>query len=95
MATNFEWDEDKSRINLNKHGISFNEAKTVFEDPFSLPLDDPTHSKGETRFLIIGYSTRQRLLLVVYTERGKNIRIISARNVTRGERAIYEQDNPF
>jgi hypothetical protein len=93
MTTNFEWDKDKAKINLRKHDISFNEAKTVFEDPYSLTLDDPTHSILEDRFLTIGYSSQNRLLLVVHTERQGHIRIISARRVTKHERRIYEQSN--
>lgn len=95
MTANFEWDEEKASLNLKKHGISFNEAITVFEDPYSITLDDPIHSQLEARFLIIGYSRYNRLLLVVHTEREKNIRIISARRVTNGERKLYEQDNFF
>ena len=90
MTTNFEWDEEKASFNIRKHGISFNEAKTVFEDSFSITLDDPIHSQLETRFLIIGYSRQNRVLLVIYTEREKTIRIISARRVTSGERKLYE-----
>ncbi len=86
MTTNFEWDKDKAKINLRKHDISFNEAKTVFEDTYSLTLDDPTHSILEDRFLTIGYSSQNRLLLFVHAERQENIRIISARRVTKHER---------
>ena len=86
MTTNFEWDKDKAKINLRKHDISFNEAKTVFEDTYSLTLDDPTHSILEDRFLTIGYSSQNRLLLVVHAERQENIRIISARRVTKHEK---------
>jgi len=89
VTTNFEWDEDKAKINLRKHDISFNEAK----DTYSLTLDDPTHSILEDRFLTIGYSSQNRLLLVVHTERQGNIRIISARRVNKHERKIYEQSN--
>ncbi len=93
MTTNFEWDKDKAKINLRKHDISFNEAKTVFEDTYSLTLDDPTHPILEDRFLTISYSSQNRLLLVVHAERQENIRIISARRVTKHERKIYEQSN--
>jgi uncharacterized DUF497 family protein len=93
VAANFEWDEDKAKTNLRKHDISFNEAKTVFEDAYSLTLDDPTHSILEDCFLTIGYYSQNRLLLVVHTERQGNIRIISARRVTKHERKIYEQSN--
>jgi uncharacterized protein len=92
MADNFEWDEEKAIKNFSKHGVSFDEASTVFADPFCVTLDDTLHSTEEYRFLAIGYSIVQRLLLVVYTERGYyNIRIISARIATRGEKRIYEQ----
>ena len=92
MALKFEWDKEKARANLKKHSISFEEALTVFDDPFSLTIDDPLHSTGEDRFLTIGYSQVERLLVVVYTERGiDNIRIISARIATKRERRIYEQ----
>ncbi len=90
MTTNFEWDEEKAQVNLTKHGISFNEARTVFEDFSSITLNDPTHSISEFRFLTIGYSSQNRLLLVVHTEREQAIRIISARKVTNGERKLYE-----
>lgn len=93
MALKFEWDEEKARANLTKHGISFEEAVTVFDDPFSLTIDDPLHSIQEDRFFTIGYSQVQRLIIVVHTERGiDNIRIISARIATKRERRIYEQD---
>jgi uncharacterized DUF497 family protein len=90
MALNFEWDENKARSNLKKHGISFVEATTVFDDPYYLTWDDPLHSVEELRFLGIGYSIKQRLLVVVYTERNYNIRIISARLATKHERSLYE-----
>lgn len=95
MTNIFEWDEKKAKSNLKKHGVSFNEAKTVFEDPFSLTLEDPIHSELEERYLTIGYSCQNRLLLVVNTERQGNIRIISTRKVTKNERKIYEENNEF
>jgi uncharacterized protein len=90
MALNFEWDENKARSNIQKHGISFAEATTVFDVPYYLTFDDPLHSVEELRFLSIGYSIKQRLLVVVYTERNYNIRIISARLATKNERSLYE-----
>ncbi len=66
MVPGFEWDEEKAQANLTKHGISFVEATTVFDDPNCLIMDDPKHSIGESRFLILGYSLVQRLLLVVH-----------------------------
>lgn len=87
----FEWDPKKSRANLRKHGVPFEEASTVFFDDLSLTGDDPDHSLDEERFVIFGLSSRGRLLVVAYTERGKRIRIISARLVTGSERELYEE----
>lgn len=87
----FEWDENKARINLSKHGVSFDEAKTVFEDSFYVDFYDPDHSEAEERYLIVGQSTQNRLLIVSYTERQASIRIISARGVTKQEREAYEE----
>ena len=87
-----EWDGKKAKGNLIKHGISFIEAISVLDDPCVLILDDPLHSIGELRFLAVGYSEQNNLLAVVYTERNNDIRVISARPVTRQERKIYEQD---
>jgi len=92
MELNFEWDEEKARTNLKKHGVSFAEATTVFGDSFAVTIDDPLHSIDEEPFVTIGYSEAQRLLVVVHTDRGDNIRIISARTATRRERQTYEQD---
>lgn len=93
MVPGFEWDEEKAQANLTKHGISFVEATTVFDDPNCLIMDDPKHSFGESRFLILGYSIVQRLLLVVHCDRSSTIRIISARPATSSERRNYEQGN--
>jgi uncharacterized DUF497 family protein len=90
MGLLFEWDNKKSRQNLKKHGVSFEEAATVFGDPLSLTIDNQFHSEEEERFVTIGESNRRRLLVVVYTERGDNIRIISARVATPRERRSYE-----
>ena len=79
----FEWDEGKADKNLIKHGISFDEAKTVF--------DDPDHSENEDRYLIVGESNTDRLLIISYTERGNAIRLISARETTKTERETYEE----
>ena len=87
----FEWDEEKAERNLRKHEVSFHEAVTVFYDPLSLTIVDPDHSSGEERFLDIGMSAAQRLLVVAYTERGSSIRIISCRRATRSERQVYEE----
>ena len=91
MALTFEWDTNKARRNLAKHGISFEESSTVFGDPRSLTILDPIHSKVEERFVTIGTSHRGKLLVVVHTERGDNMRIISARVASRRERQTYEQ----
>ncbi len=91
MAIPFEWDEEKAEINLKKHKIGFEEAKSVFGDPFSITVDDPDHSKEEQRFIDIGKSTSGKLLVVVYTERRSKIRIISCRKVTPVERRKYEE----
>ncbi|MFB2838307.1 BrnT family toxin [Floridanema evergladense] len=91
MSLKFEWDREKAKTNLNKHGISFVEAATIFSDPFSITRNDALNSIEEERFLILGYSDRQRLLVVVYTDRGDNVRIISARIATNRERKVYEE----
>jgi len=91
MTLNFEWDEDKAEANLRNHRVSFDEATTVFSDPFSITIPDPDHSAAEQRYIDIGSSDRGRVLVVVYTERGGNIRIISCRRVTSTERRRYEE----
>jgi uncharacterized protein len=85
----FEWDETKARTNLSKHGVAFDEAKTVFDDPLYVDFYDPDHSGDEERYIIIGMSQQRRLLLVAYTERGQTMRLISARTATRSERDAY------
>lgn len=89
----FEWDANKARINLAKHAVSFQEATTVFGDPVSLSIPDPAHSQAEHRFIILGRSHQGKILVVVHTERGDNIRIISARSASRRERKYYEEAN--
>ena len=91
MSLTFEWDEQKAKQNLRKHQVDFEEAKTVFGDPYAITIPDPQNSAGESRYIDIGYSSRRRLLVVVYTERGPNIRIISCRRATRRERRVYEE----
>ena len=86
----FEWNPQKAKSNIEKHDVSFEEASTVFRDPLSLTIDDPLHSTGEARMVQIGISNHNRLLVVVHTERGDNIRIISARKANRKERGHYE-----
>lgn len=93
MKSLYEWDEDKAKENLHKHKIDFKEAETVFDDPLSITVDDPDHSEEEERFIDIGISNKKRVLVVVYTERRKKIRIISAREATRAEHKKYEEEN--
>jgi uncharacterized DUF497 family protein len=88
----FEWDPPKNRSNIEKHGVSFEEASTVFQDTLSLTIDDPLHSIDEERLILIGMSQKNRILVVVHTERGDNIRIISARKTTKNEREYYESN---
>ena len=87
----FEWDEKKHRTNLSKHGISFDEASTIFDDPLYIDFYDPDHSEKEQRYIIFGDSERGRILMVSYTERGDRIHIISARKATPAERESYEE----
>ena len=90
-GSTFEWDLTKAASNLQLHGVSFEEAATVFEDPLAKIHDDPDHSASERRDIIIGQSVQGRLLLVSFTDRGSNIRLISARPVPRRERRDYEE----
>jgi uncharacterized DUF497 family protein len=91
MALEFEWDPAKAELNLKEHGISFDEATTVFRDTLSITISDPDHSDSEDCFIDIGVSYRMQLLVVSYTERKDKIRIISARRATRAERKNYEE----
>ncbi len=93
MALKFQWNSSKAKENLRKHDVSFEEASTVFSDFLSLTIPDPLHSETEERLVIIGYSQKQRLLVVVHTEIGDVIRIISARKATSYERKTYETNN--
>ncbi|WP_041193453.1 BrnT family toxin [Candidatus Symbiobacter mobilis] len=88
----YEWDEHKATANLSKHGVSFEEAKTVFDDPLYVDFYDPDHSYGEHRFILLGQSKQGRLLFVSYMERNGSIRLISAREATPSERRAYEQN---
>lgn len=88
----FEWSEKKAEANLKKHGVSFDEAKTVFDDPLFVIFADPDHSFAEKRFIIMGESHENRLLVVSYTERPAATRLISAREATRPERKDYEEE---
>ena len=87
----FEWDEKKHTLNKKKHGVSFEEAQTIFADENGLLLDDPDHSCGEDRFILLGLSSRLKLLVVSHTYRKEDaiIRIISARKATRSEQEQY------
>ena len=89
----FEWDDKKAAANKKKHGVSSEEAATVFRDALYLVFADPDHSNKEGRFLIFGASSEGRLLVVSYTQRAKSIRLISAREATRRERKQYEEDH--
>ena len=91
MSLEFEWDPTKADRNLEEHGVSFDEATTVFRDTLSITITDPDHSVSEDRFIDIGMSHRGELLVVSYTERKDRIRIISARRATRAERKNYEE----
>lgn len=87
----FEWDPVKARKNLRKHGVTFEEASSVFYDPLAVTGADPDHSGGEERMVTFGMSSSGRLLVVVHTERSNAIRVISARVATKHERHIYEE----
>ena len=89
----FQWDSRKAVENLKKHGISFEEVRTVFGDFLSITIPDLIHSRIEERFITIGFSQEHRLLVVVHTEIDDNIRIISARKATANERKTYESDH--
>ncbi len=91
MALLFEWDPKKARRNLAVHGVSFDEASTAFQDPLSRTIADPLHSEDEERFVLLGRSHRNRLLVVVHTEQGDRIRLISARRAGNRERVRYEE----
>lgn len=87
----YEWDAEKARGNLRKHGISFEDAATVFLDPMALTFPDPVQSRSEDREITIGHSSRQHVVFVSHCQRANRVRIISARKATRGERKQYEE----
>ena len=92
MALTFEWDARKAATNLEKHGVSFDEAVTVFADPFGRLEDHDRHSASEARLVLLGRSSADRLLAVMFTDRGPaRLRLISARPATRSERRQYEE----
>jgi len=86
----FEWDDEKAEINLEKHGVGFEEAATIFNDPLIATIPDPDHSVNEDRYVSIGISVQGELLVVVHTERGERIRLISCRKANSAERKAYE-----
>ena len=92
MSQQFEWDATKAADNLKKHRVAFDEALTVFADPLARIFDDPDHSADEKREIIIGHSTAQHLLVVGFTERNEQVRIITARSATARERKTYEEN---
>ena len=99
MELVFEWDEHKARENRRKHKVSFEEAKTVFNDPLLITFPDEYHSEQEERYISIGFSAESRVLLVVHTEREQNqafilIRIINCRKAAASERRVYEEGEP-
>ena len=91
MPLTFEWDKRKARSNLDKHGVSFEEAATIFGDRMSLTIPDLEHSLTEQRYITMGKALTDKLLVVVHTDRGDNIRVISARRASRRERKFYEE----
>ena len=91
MESQFQWDPQKAIANIRKHGVSFDDAAGVFVDPLSLTIPDPAHSTREDRFVTMGCNVKGRLLVVVHTDRGDHIRIISARRASVRERIAYEE----
>ncbi|HTB32412.1 MAG TPA: BrnT family toxin [Bacteroidia bacterium] len=91
MGLFFEWDTNKAKANILKHKVSFEEASTVFGDNNSITIDDPVHSLSEKRYITLGLSANDYLLVVVHTERGEKIRIISARRASTKEKRQYEK----
>jgi uncharacterized DUF497 family protein len=92
MGRGFTWSERKAESNVRKHGISFDEAATAFDDPLFVVFSDPDHSIEENRFILMGESINGRLLVISYTQHPAAVRLISARKATPGERNAYEED---
>jgi uncharacterized protein len=92
MSLQFDWDSTKAEANKVKHGVSFEEAITVFADPLARIFEDPQHSETERREIIIGRSAKQNLILVSFVEEDDRVRLISARKATRTERKEYEEN---
>ena len=87
----FEWDGDKAKRNLRKHGIGFDEVASAFGDPLSVTIDDPDHSIGEERLVLLGQTATGKLVVVAHLDDGETVRIISARLAERHERRQYEE----
>lgn len=94
VSIDFEWDPTKAAQNLRKHRVAFEEAATVFQDELSITVPDPDHSLEEERFITVGLSGQNRLLMIAHVDRGDCIRIISARQLTPTERRQYEEASP-
>lgn len=94
MAFRFQWDPAKAEANRRKHGVTFEEASSAFADLLSITIADPDHSAQESRFLLVGLTDQRRLVVVAHTERGDDIRLISARLATKRERRTYEEEQP-
>ena len=94
MAFRFQWDPAKAEENRRKHGVTFEEAASAFADFLSITIPDPEHSVEESRFLLVGLTDQHRLVVVAHTERGDDIRLISARLATKRERLRYEEEQP-
>ncbi|MBM2815322.1 MAG: hypothetical protein HW421_2084 [Ignavibacteria bacterium] len=88
----FDWSDEKAFNNLQKHEVSFEEAMTVWDDEFAAFLHDPSHSNSEDRYMLIGYSSKNNLLFVSFTERKDKVRLISARKATKSERKRHEEN---
>jgi len=91
MKPHFEWNPEKARSNLQKHQVDFDEASTIFDDPQFITFLDEEHSADEERYITIGLSHQNRLLMVAHTDRNENIRIISARKATNHEEKFYQE----
>jgi uncharacterized protein len=87
---NYQWDPDKAKVNVRKHGVEFADTLSAFDDPMAITIEDP-HSEGEQRFLTIGMDVLGHIVVVAYTYRGDDIRLISARKATQREISIYEK----
>ena len=92
MSLQFDWDDAKAKANLNKHGVAFDEALSVFADPLARIFDDPDHSASEPREIVVGFSTKPRLLVVGFTERSGRVRLIHARRATKAEQTRHEEN---